>query len=120
MGQPAAKAEDKITATDTHLVQGVPTPMPFSGILDGKLSPNVVVEHRWAAMVDSTATNTPAHAPPPDKAPSNKGTIISGSRTVLINDRKAARDGDTANTCNDPKDLPMGSVAATSTVLVGG
>jgi uncharacterized Zn-binding protein involved in type VI secretion len=120
MGKPAAKEKDTITATDTHLVQGVPTPMAFSGILDGKLSENVLIENKWAAMVDSTATNTPAHEPPLDKPPSNQATIISGSGTVYINDRKAARADDTANTCNDPKDLPVGSVVATSTVRVGG
>ena len=120
MPHPAAKASDKIVATDTHLVQGVPTPMPFSGTIDGNLSANVLIEHKWAAMVDSSATNTPSHTPPPDKVPSNSGTIIVGSSTVLINWRAAARDGDTAKTCNDPADLPVGSVVASSTVLVGG
>ena len=120
MPHPAAKEQDKIVATDTHLVQGVPTPMPFSGLLDGNLSANVLVENKWAAMVDSTATNTPAHAPAPDKPPSNRGTVVKGSSTVLINHRAAARDGDTAKTCNDPADLPVGVVVAASTVLVGG
>ncbi len=120
MPHPAAKEKDKIVATDTHLAQGVPTPMPFSGPLDGNLSPNVLIENKWAAMVDSTATNTPAHTPTPDKPPSNRGTVIKGSATVLINKRAAARDGDTAKTCNDPADLPVGKVVATSTVIVGG
>jgi len=120
MPQPAAKEDDKITGTDTHLVQGTPTQMPFSGIIDGNLSPDVLIEHKHAAMVKSTATNTPIHAPPPDKAPSNQGTILVGSSTVLINWREAARNRDPANTCNDPEDLPVGTVVATSTVLVGG
>jgi uncharacterized Zn-binding protein involved in type VI secretion len=120
MPQPAAKEQDKIVATDTHVVQGTPMLMEFSGSLDGSLSPDVLIEHRWAAMIDSTATNTPAHAPVPDHPPSNRGTIIQGSATVLINRRAAARDGDTANTCNDPADLPAGKVVATSTVIVGG
>jgi uncharacterized Zn-binding protein involved in type VI secretion len=120
MPEPAAKENDQIVATDTHLVQGVPTPMPFVGHLDGNLSPNVLVEKRWAAMVDSTATNTPPHAPPPDKAPSNRGTVVRGSATVLINQRAAARNADTAKTCNDPVDLPIGVVVAASTVIVGG
>jgi uncharacterized Zn-binding protein involved in type VI secretion len=120
MPQPAAKQNDTIVATDTHLVQGVPTPMPFSGSLDGNLSPDVLIEHRWAAMVGSTATNTPAHTPPPDRPPSNRGTVVRGSDTVLINRRAAARNGDTATTCNDPGDLPVGVVVASSTVRVGG
>ena len=46
MPEPAAKETDTIVATDTHLVQGAPTPLPFSWILDGKLSPNVLIEHK--------------------------------------------------------------------------
>jgi uncharacterized Zn-binding protein involved in type VI secretion len=120
MPQSAAKRNDTILATDTHLVQGVPTPMPFSGILDGNLSQDVLIEHRWAAMVGSTATNTPAHAPSPDRPPSNRGTVVHGSSTVLINRRAAARNADTATTCNDPDDVPAGVVVASSTVRVGG
>ena len=120
MPEPAAKEQDKIVAIDTHIVQGTPTPLAFSGVLDGKLSSNVLVEHRWAAMVDSTATNAPIHSPPPDKPPSNQGVVVNGSGTVLINHRAAARNGDAAMTCNDPADLPAGHVVATSTVIVGG
>jgi uncharacterized Zn-binding protein involved in type VI secretion len=120
MPEPAAKKDDKITATDTHVVQGVATTMPFSGTLDGNLSPDVLIEHKHAATEQSTATNTPSHAPAPDKPPSNQGTIIQGSSTVLINWRGAARNGDPAKTCNDPVDLPVGTVVATSTILVGG
>jgi uncharacterized Zn-binding protein involved in type VI secretion len=124
MAKPAAKADDKIVATDTHLLNGSPAPLPFQAIIDGNLSPNVLVEHKPAAMVDSTATNTPPHVPPPgktfDSPPSNRGTVVAGSGTVLINHRAAARDGDTAKTCNDPVDQPVGKVVAASTVLVGG
>lgn len=124
MPKPAAKQDDTVAATDTHLVEGSPVPVPFSGVLDGNLSPNVLVEHKPAAMVDSTATNTPAHVPPPGKAfdvpPANRGVIVAGSGTVLINNRAAARDGDAASTCNDPTDLPVGTVVASGTVLVGG
>jgi uncharacterized Zn-binding protein involved in type VI secretion len=38
----------------------------------------------------------------------------------LINGKPAARNGDTAMTCNDPADLPVGSVVALGTVLIGG
>jgi uncharacterized Zn-binding protein involved in type VI secretion len=119
MPKPAAKQDDTITAGDTHIVGGVPTRMPFEGVIDGNLSGNVIIEHRHAAMVDSTATNPP-HTPPPDKAPSNRGVIVRGSVTVLINHRGAARDGDPAKTCNDPEDLEAGTVVASSTVIVGG
>jgi uncharacterized Zn-binding protein involved in type VI secretion len=132
MGQPAAKQGDQIVATDTHIVLvpvgtgSVPTPLPhpFSGILDGGLSSDVNIEKRAAATVDSTATNTPSHIPTPPgvsfaNPPKNQGKIISGSATVKINGKAAARSGDTANTCNDPADMPVGTVVATSTVLIG-
>jgi uncharacterized Zn-binding protein involved in type VI secretion len=38
---------------------------------------------------------------------------------VLINGKPAARQGDTALTCNDPADLPAGTVVAAGTVMVG-
>ena len=120
MPKPAAKENDTVIATDTHLVAGSPTLLPFHGIVDGNLSADVLIENEHAAMVDSTATNTPAHTPSPDKPPSNRGIIVAGSATVLINHRHAARDGDPAKTCNDPVDLPVGTVVASSTILIGG
>jgi uncharacterized Zn-binding protein involved in type VI secretion len=38
---------------------------------------------------------------------------------VRINGRPAARAGDTAMTCNDPTDLPIGRVQAEGTVSIG-
>jgi uncharacterized Zn-binding protein involved in type VI secretion len=133
MGQPAAKQGDKITSTDTHIVlvpappgAPVPTPLPhpFTGIINGKLSGNVNIMGRPAATVDSTADNTPPHVPTPpgtafQKPPANKGTIKTGSQTVKINGKAAARNSDTAETCNDPDDLPIGTVVAAGTVFIG-
>ena len=129
MGQPAAKQGDQIVGVDTHIVMvpspggPVPTPLPhpFNGTIDGSLSSNVKVMGRPAAVVGSTATNTP-HIPqggPFQKPPTNRGQIIIGSMRVLINGKPAARNGDTALTCNDPADLPAGKVIAVGTVLVG-
>jgi uncharacterized Zn-binding protein involved in type VI secretion len=76
-----------------------------------------------AATVNSTATNTPPHIPIGGtfvKPPTNQARIIMGSSTVFINGQPAARAGDTALTCNDPVDLPSGTVVAVSTVLIGG
>jgi uncharacterized Zn-binding protein involved in type VI secretion len=76
-----------------------------------------------AATVQSTATNTPAHIPIGGSfvvPPKNQATIIKGSATVLINSKAAARSGDTALTCNDPVDAPVGTVVASGTVLIGG
>lgn len=131
MGQPAAKQGDQIMATDTHIVMipapsgSVPTPLPhpFTGIIDGNLSSDVKIMGMTAATVDSTATNTPPHVPqggPFQNPPSNKATIKMGSTTVKINGKMAARNGDTAMTCNDPSDLPVGKVIAVGTVFIGG
>ncbi len=131
MGQPAAKQGDRITATDTHIEMvpvgssTVPTPIPnpFTGVIDGSLSNNVKIMGKPAATVDSTATNTPSHAPkagPFQKSPKNKGKISVGSATVKINGKKAARNGDTAITCNDPADQPVGKVVASGSVIIGG
>jgi uncharacterized Zn-binding protein involved in type VI secretion len=129
MGQPAAKQGDRVTATDTHLIQApgptapAPVPHPFGGVLDGSLSPDVTIEGRAAATLTSTATNTPPHLPQGGTfviPPTNRATVVSGSATVTINGRPAARNGDQASTCNDPVPLPVGSVVATSTVSIGG
>ena len=50
----------------------------------------------------------------------NRGEVFMGSTTVNINGKPAARLGDTALTCNDPADQPVGQVIAVSTVLIGG
>ena len=132
MGQPAAKQGDKVVAIDTHIVMvqagpsQVPTPLPhpFNGIIDGNLSSTVNVMGMPAATIDSIADNTPPHIPTPpgvsfQKPPSNKATIKIGSQTVNINGKAAARNGDIAETCNDPTDLPIGTVIAVGTVLIG-
>lgn len=130
MGQPAAKQGDQIVASDIHILLipspggPVPTPLPhpFSGIINGGLSTNVNIMGMPAATVNSTATNIPPHIPqggPFQNPPSNQGTIIMGSSTVFINNQPAARNGDTAKTCNDPVDLPVGTVIAVGTVMIG-
>ena len=132
MGQAAAKQGDRVTATDTHIVMvpsatgQIPTPLPhpFSGIIQGQLSSDVNVMGRPAAVVGSTADNTPRHVPTPpgvgfQRPPTNRATITTGSATVRINGKPAARNGDTAVTCNDPVDLPVGTVVATGTVMIG-
>ena len=127
MGQPAAKQGDKIVAVDTHiLIIGPATaaiPHPFMGQLDGALSSDVNIEGKPAAVVGSTATNTPSHIPLGGSfmnPPKNQGKVMMGSGTVFINGKQAARAGDTAQTCNDPADLPVGQVVAVGTVLIGG
>jgi uncharacterized Zn-binding protein involved in type VI secretion len=131
MGQPAAKQGDQIMSMDIHIIMipaapsPIPTPLPhtFVGIIDGSLSSDVNIMGMPAATVDSTASNTPPHIPqggPFQSPPSNKATIKMGSTTVKINGKMAARNGDMAITCNDPADLPSGTVMAVGTVMIGG
>jgi uncharacterized Zn-binding protein involved in type VI secretion len=132
MGQPAAKQGDQIMATDIHIVLvpsasgTVPTPLPhpFAGLLNGSLSTDVKIMNMPAATVGSTADNTPPHFPMPpgasfSKPPSNWGSVLVGSPTVFINGKMAARAGDSAMTCNDPVELPSGTVVAVGTVMIG-
>src|SRR6185436_15536620 len=109
MGQPAAKANDHVNATDIHIVivpagpAQVPTPLPhpFTGIISGGTVSTVKIAGQPAAVAGSTADNTPAHiATAPgvsfQKPPTNKATIQMGSATVKIGGKQAARNGDTA------------------------
>jgi uncharacterized Zn-binding protein involved in type VI secretion len=129
MGQPAAKQGDMIIAIDVHLIQPpapsppVPIPHPFNGLIDSGLSSNAKSQGRPAATPGSTAIYTPPHVPLGGtfvNPPRNQGKIVRGSATVLINGQPAARAGDTAQTCDDPADLPVGTVVAVGTVLIGG
>jgi uncharacterized Zn-binding protein involved in type VI secretion len=130
MGQPAAKQGDQIIATDTHIVLipspsgpiPTPVPYPFTGIIQGNLSANVHVMGAPAATVGTTADCVPPHIPeggPFQRPPSNRGQVVTGSTAVMINGKPAARNGDTALTCNDPVDLPLGTVVAVGTVMMG-
>src|SRR5438128_9155054 len=99
MGQPAAKQGDQIVAMDQHIVlppapaPPVSLPHPFTGVINGNLSSDVNIMGLPAAIVDSTADNSPPHLPTPpgtafQKPPANKATINQGSPTVTINGKK--------------------------------
>lgn len=127
MAQPAAKQGDKVTGVDTHLIQPpapsgpFPAPHAFNGTLDAALSPDVKIMGRPAAVVGSMATNIP-HLPAGGSfvvPPLNRGRVSVGSATVFINGKPAARAGDTAMTCDDPAEMPVGTVQATGTVFIG-
>ena len=132
MSQPAATSGAAVVGTDIHIVLvpspggPVPTPLPhpFSGTISGGVSTDVMIMGRPAATVGSTADNLPPHLPTPpgtlfQRWPANRATVQTGSATVRINGQPAARNGDRALTCNDPVDLPNGSIVAAGTVLVG-
>jgi uncharacterized Zn-binding protein involved in type VI secretion len=99
----------------------VPTPLPhpFSGTLQSSLSSDVLINNLGAATVGSLANNQPPHIPTPPgvsflRPPSNQGTVQLGSTTVQINGQAAARLGDPVRTCNDPVDLPVGTITGGS------
>jgi len=130
MGMPAAKMGDKVVAVDTHIIMipspggPIPTPLPhpFNGTIMNSVSTNVLIENKPAATLGSVALNVPPHIPqggPFQIPPTNQGQIIMGSMTVFINNKPAARNGDTVMTCNDPAPLPVGKIIAVSTVLIG-
>lgn len=130
MGQPAAKKGDQIIGTDTHIVMipspggPVPTPLPhpFTGQIDDAVSSDVNIDGQPAAVVGSKASNMPSHIPqggPFQTPPKDKAEIQMGSTSVFINGKAAARNGDTALTCNDPADAPVGTVIAVGTVNIG-
>lgn len=126
MGLPAAKEGDRVEAIDTHivLVAEVPTPLPhpFNGTLLENLSTTVKIMGRSAATVESIARNIPPHIPEGEsfvKPPTNLGRVLTGSLTVRMNGKAAARSTDTVLTCNDPVDLPVGKIIALGTVLIG-
>ena len=135
MGSPAARRTDSVAGFDTHIVMvpaaaggTVPTSMPghpFSGTITSKTSPDVTIDGLAAATKDSVATNQPPHVPLPpgvsfQKQPSNKGTVSSGSDSVTINGKAAARQGDPVKTCNDPDDLDAAKIMSGSGVVTIG
>src|SRR5829696_6523064 len=124
---PAARRTDPVVATDIHIVNVpsptgvVPTPLPhpFSGRLLNDVSTDVLINELGAATVGSVAINQPSHLPTPPgtsfvNPPSNRGTVQTGFSLVLINGKDAARAGDPVRTCNDPTDLPVGSIISGS------
>jgi len=132
MGQPAARKGDAVTGVDIHIVMVpgtpvVPTPLPhpFSGTIDRDTVASVTIEGAEAATAGSIAKNDPQHTPTPpgtsfQKPPSNQGKVSSGSQTVTIGGKAAARMGDPVRTCNDPADLDTSAITAgASTVTIG-
>lgn len=132
MGKPAATMGHQAIGVDVHIVMvpavaPVPTPLPhlFAAKLDGGLVSTVKFAGQPAAVLGSTATNTPPHLPTPpgvsfQRPPANRGTVMMGSATVLIGGKPAARAGDPVMSCGDPADAPTSQLVAVGTVMIGG
>jgi hypothetical protein len=132
MPAPAARQNDPVTGTDTHIVLmpspggpvPTPTPLPFAGQLMSGLSRDVQVNGLPVATVHSGAQNLPPHVPTPggtfSTPPANSGEVLAGSVTVLVNGNGVARLGDPVQTCNDPVPAPTSTITGGSPdVLVG-
>jgi uncharacterized Zn-binding protein involved in type VI secretion len=130
MGQPAARQNDSVQATDVHIILvsspggpvPTPTPHPFSGKLLQDLSTDVLIDGLPAATVGSVAQNIPPHIPqggPFQTPPTNRGTVQTGSATVLINGKPAARLNDQVLTCFDVPGPPGNIISGSPTVMFG-
>ncbi|MFG1609217.1 PAAR domain-containing protein [Actinoplanes sp. NPDC049265] len=129
----AAREGDPVTGTDTHLVlvpgpggapTPVPQPLPFNGTLDSGLSPDVLIDGRRAAVTGSGAVNRPGHLPAPPGTgfttpPTDRGTVLSGSATVLVNGSGLARLGDPVATCCDVPGPPATITGGSPGVVAG-
>ena len=119
MAKRAAKQNDRIVARDRHFVNVDGSyrllPHRFDGRLVKNLSRDVRINGQRAATVGSVAINRPPHTPTSpgtsfQTRPSNRGSVRTGSSTVFINGRPAARQGDFTETCADPAPNQNGRV----------
>ena len=133
MGQSIATQTHDVIATDIHIVMvptpGGPVPTPLPHVLAGKIQsatcPTVKAGGNNVAVKGSVAQNQPPHIPTPpgvsfQSPPANQGTVFLASFTVNAGGQGIARQGDPVETCNDPADLPVGTiVVGLPTVGVG-
>lgn len=137
MAMPAAKMGDSIVnQADIHIVLvpspggpvPTPQPFPFNGKISVNTSLNVRINNKPAATVGSKGFNVPPHIPGSgtfQTPPSNEGSISSGSNSVRINNKGAARANDICVTCHDIPPAgpqappPMVQVSGLSNVKIG-
>ncbi|MBN2738773.1 MAG: hypothetical protein JXR70_17455 [Spirochaetales bacterium] len=125
-GKQIAKKDDMVVGVDKHDVQ-IPTnsgmrtipmiPHPYIGKLSDKLSTDVTVNDKPAAVKGSKSKNNPSHIPIGGvkfkKNPNNEGEVSSGTEaSVKINDKEAAVLGSKVKTCNDPQPQETCSIVA--------
>jgi len=130
MGQPAAKQNDMVVGVDIHIFNlpspsgTVPTPLPspFSGQIDQGCIDSVKVMGQPVAVKGSVAHNQPPHMPqggPLANPPSNDGSVMMASTTVLAGGKGIARNGDPVQSCMDAGWASQPKIIAVSTVMVG-
>ncbi len=125
MGTPAAVQGDRVTGTCVgHQVPSASgtapaPPMPFGAPLLTGLATTVLNGGKPAAVDGSGGTCNPPHTGLQDPfmaAPSQRGTVVSGSATVLFEGKPAATASSNCTMCMGPA---TSLLASASTVLVG-
>lgn len=128
MGYPAAVMGDRIQATCAgHQIPGpsgspvTGPPMPFSAPITDGCATSVLIGGTPAVITGASGLNTPPHAglhasDPHAAPPMQRGTVTSGSATVLIEGAPAARATSTAEVCLKQPGQVMGS---RTDVLIG-
>jgi uncharacterized Zn-binding protein involved in type VI secretion len=94
-------------------------PMGFSAPLLQGLATTVLFGGKPVAVVGSWGVNTPPHmglhpSDPFFAPPAQRGTVVSGSATVLIEGQPVAKTGSSCTCCTAP-----GQLTGTGTVLIG-
>lgn len=130
MGTPAAVAGDRILGTCLGHIVPTPTgapapapPLPFAAPVIQALATSVLIGGKPAVLVGSAGINTmsphvglhpgdPAFAPP-----MQRGTVLLGSSTVLVEGTPVASTGARCQLCTTPAGTLVGSVPS---VLIGG
>ena len=129
MGEPAVVMNDRITGQClTHQIPnpatGAPQPSPplpfFAPLLQG-LATTVLIGGKLAAIQGSWGTCTPPHvglhATDPHALPTaQRGSLVSGSTTVLFDGSPAAKSGSSCTCCQEPGQV----VGSSTSVLIGG
>jgi uncharacterized Zn-binding protein involved in type VI secretion len=128
VGAPAIVQGDRITGQcPIHLIPNPATgapqpspPLPFSAPLTMDTVSTVLIGGKPAAVAGSWGLNTPPHVglhpSDPFMAPAQeKGTVVSGSPTVMIGGRPAATAQSSCTCCATPG-TPVPTV---TTVLIG-
>jgi uncharacterized Zn-binding protein involved in type VI secretion len=129
MGTPAAVAGDQVQGVCAlHQIpnpaSGAPQPgppFPFAAPLTIGLAVRTLIEGKPAAVVGSSGLNTPPHvglhpADPFVAPPLQRGTVVGGSSSVLIEGKPAASSTSRATICTGASGSVVGTAA---TVLVG-